>query len=48
MRCRQGQAPEENGLNLPHYTFTIFIHSKISVNAKEEMRQKLSTAATPQ
>jgi len=50
VKCVAGKdkPPEENGLNLSHLTFTVFIHSKTFVNAKEEMCQKLQTATAPQ
>jgi len=40
MRCRQGQAREENGLTLSHRTFAIFTPLKIFEKAREEMCQK--------
>jgi len=40
VKCIAGKAkpPEENGLKLSHWTFTVFTHSKTLVNAREEMR----------
>jgi len=48
MRWRQGQATRRKRFKFVTLNIYCFIHSKIFVNAKEEMRQKLQTAATPQ
>jgi len=37
----KNKPPEANGLKLSNETFTIFTHSRIFMNAGEEMRQKL-------
>jgi len=41
MRCRQGKATRRKRFKFVMLSIYCFIHSKIFVDAKEEMRQKL-------